>query len=198
MIFLGSMARWPFRDPVSWHVQLADLIHSISVGNDPVELYCLMMGRSLSGHDLMPCISLVGEMREDFHHVHVKPVLDHTFSDHEEEVTWLARASVLLCSCALPVRFFVFCTPEVPCFVPRTATLIQRPLPCLSPPNRLFSCIQRHQTLRLIPCLTGNATSDTQCTSAQLVASYACVDAAPTQIPLTGSASCSRARSGSV
>ncbi len=129
MFLLGSMPRWPFLDPVSRHVQLADLTHSISVGNNPVELYCLMMGRSLNGHDLMPCISLMGEMREDFHHIRAKPVLDHTFSVHdEEEVMRLACATTQLRSASLvprPSHVCLLCAPACP-------TDSAPPMPCLS------------------------------------------------------------------
>lgn len=45
---------------------------AVNMGNDPKELYALLMARSLSGADLGPYIPLIGELRSTFDAIHIK------------------------------------------------------------------------------------------------------------------------------
>jgi len=47
------------------------LVHAVSLGNDAQELYSLMMGRSMQGHELQPYMGLMGRLRKKFDAVHL-------------------------------------------------------------------------------------------------------------------------------
>ena len=61
-------------------------MHAISLGNDPEELYCLMMGVNLRGQDISPYKAVIGEMRTIFHKVTVAVRKDDAHVDESGQV----------------------------------------------------------------------------------------------------------------